>query len=51
MAPQNAFIAELIRFCPNVKGLKLSWTANAIMSDGAEQFVDRYLPIIQYGFL
>ena len=45
--PKNGFTVEQIRFCPNFRAIQVSWTANAAMSEGAEQFVDEFLPIIQ----
>jgi hypothetical protein len=46
--PQNAFIADKIRFLPQFKKLQIGWTAYSAMSEGAEHFVDEYLPIIRF---
>ncbi|KAI1718390.1 putative 19.4 kDa protein T09A5.5 in chromosome III [Ditylenchus destructor] len=45
--PQNAWTAETIRFPAHFKELRLSWTANALPSQGMEKFVDEHLPIIR----
>ncbi|KAK6018739.1 hypothetical protein OSTOST_15652 [Ostertagia ostertagi] len=45
--PQNSVSAALIRFVPNFVALRLSWTHNSLRSEGVEQFVDEFLPIIR----
>ncbi|KAK5976937.1 Mediator of RNA polymerase II transcription subunit 10 [Trichostrongylus colubriformis] len=45
--PQNAASAALIRFVPNFVSLRLSWTHNSLKSEGVEQFVEEFLPIIR----
>lgn len=47
MRPQNAASAALIRFVPHFVGLRLSWTQNSLKSEGVEQFVEEFLPIIR----
>uniref|UniRef100_A0A7E4VDH0 L51_S25_CI-B8 domain-containing protein n=1 Tax=Panagrellus redivivus TaxID=6233 RepID=A0A7E4VDH0_PANRE len=47
MSPQNGFTAGLIKFCPNFRTLRISWTADSPRSQGVEQFVEEYLPIIR----
>ncbi|CAD6191413.1 unnamed protein product [Caenorhabditis auriculariae] len=47
MAVQNAASAQLIRFVPNFVALRLSWTQNELKSEGMEQFVEEFLPIIR----
>jgi len=46
-SPNNAHIADKIRFVANFKELHLGWTAFSAMSEGVEQFVDEHLPIIR----
>ncbi|KAL6735963.1 hypothetical protein Aduo_006362 [Ancylostoma duodenale] len=45
--PHNAASAALIRFVPNFVALRLSWTQNSLRSEGLEQFVEEFLPIIR----
>nr|CDJ97161.1 Protein T09A5.5 [Haemonchus contortus] len=45
--PQNGVSAALIRFVPHFVGLRLSWTQNSLRSEGIEQFVEEFLPIIR----
>ena len=45
--PQNAHIVDTIRFVPNFRQLRVSWTAFSPICEGVEQFVDEYLPIIR----
>uniref|UniRef100_A0A914DZT7 Ribosomal protein/NADH dehydrogenase domain-containing protein n=1 Tax=Acrobeloides nanus TaxID=290746 RepID=A0A914DZT7_9BILA len=47
MAPRNAHMASSIKFCDHFRILRLSWTANSLKSEGLEQFVDEFLPIIR----
>lgn len=48
MRPQNAASASVIKFVPHFVALRLSWTQNAIKSEGVEQFVEEFLPIIRF---
>ncbi|CAJ0607044.1 unnamed protein product [Cylicocyclus nassatus] len=45
--PHNAVTAALIKFVPNFVALRLSWTQNSLKSEGLEQFVEEYLPVIR----
>ncbi|VDK47824.1 unnamed protein product [Cylicostephanus goldi] len=45
--PHNGVTAALIKFVPNFVALRLSWTQNSLKSEGLEQFVEEYLPVIR----
>ncbi|VDM27003.1 unnamed protein product [Toxocara canis] len=47
MQPQNGFTASTIRFVPHFRALRISWTHNSLMSEGVEQFVHEFLPVIR----
>ncbi|CAD5211476.1 unnamed protein product [Bursaphelenchus okinawaensis] len=47
LTPMNHGTAGLIKFVPHFKQLKIGWTACAPRSEGVEQFVEEYLPVIR----
>ncbi|VDD87007.1 unnamed protein product [Enterobius vermicularis] len=45
--PRNGFTASTMRFAPTFRVLHISWTHNALMSEGVQKFVEKYLPTIR----